>query len=326
MIDKPVHTAFVAADRKASTTGNAIQHSTVAHNHPRQRRTDDFLCGTVSIGQPQKVVGQSHGQQDCGDFPSESTGIIPNDHNQVLRDISVMSQDELLRRIKDRLKAVGLSERQAVIQANVGIDFIRDMRRRGHSPKAEKLAALARVLQKPPSYFLEALEPDSVSSLVPPLRVVIVRGAVQAGIWQEAVEWPVEDRFSVTIPENMQYPDLDRFGLLVRGNSMDQLYPDGTIVLAIRFEDLGRLPRVGERVVVLRRSLRTGELEATLKEYGVDRQGRHILWPRSTDPEFQTPIVLSGELPIGRPADMAETSDGMELTISALVVGSYRPE
>jgi hypothetical protein len=128
---------------------------------------------------------------------------------------------------------------------------------------------------------------------------------------------------------------MERFGLLVRGNSMNRLYPEGTIVLVIRFGDLGRDPAPGERVVVVRRDRKTGEFEATLKEYDRDAQGRHILWPRSADPEFQSPIVLSGQipLPLGEEALPAAVSAGNlhdagdpDIMITALVVGSYRPE
>lgn len=245
-----------------------------------------------------------------------------------------MGQDELLRRIGERLKAVKLSERKALMKAGIGLDFVRDIRRRGHSPKVDKLAALARATQTPLSYFTEVAEPDPPPSTFA-LSKVTVRGSVQAGVWREAMEWMPDEWFAVTVPADPRYPDIERFGLIVRGTSMDRLYPDGTIILAVRFADLGRGPSSGERVVVLRRDKQSGEYEATLKEYVVDGSGRHVLWPRSSDPEFQTPIVLAGPLsevtgdeviPAVASAGNLHDSGEPDVMIAALVVGSYRPE
>lgn len=117
---------------------------------------------------------------------------------------------------------------------------------------------------------------------------------------------------------------------------MDRVYPEGTIVVCIRYSDIGREPKAGERVICLRRDA-GGEYEATIKEYQVDEQGRHILWPRSADPEFQQPIVLTGPtLPVAAGQEVLPSTvsagrifdDGGEpdLVIAALVTGSWRRE
>jgi transcriptional regulator with XRE-family HTH domain len=72
-----------------------------------------------------------------------------------------MSQSELLRRIAERCAAIGLTERQAVMAAGINLDFVRDIRRRGHSPKVDKLAKLAKALRTPLSYFTDAIVPAS---------------------------------------------------------------------------------------------------------------------------------------------------------------------
>jgi len=260
-------------------------------------------------------------------------GIIPHDSGSASREIPHMAQEELLRRIGERLKAANLSERKALLRAGVGVDFIRDIRRRGHSPKLDKLAAFARAVDTPLSYFTDATEPDAVPG-VALLSRVIVKAAVQAGVWREATEWPEDDWYSVTVPADERYPGMERFGLVVRGTSMDRLYPEGTIVLAVRFGDLGRTPNPGERVVVLRRD-RRGEFEATLKEFDVDVRGRILLWPRSSDPEFQSPIILGGQIPMSFGDEVMPTTamagnlhevGSSDVMIAALVVGSYREE
>ena len=133
-----------------------------------------------------------------------------------------MGQEALLKRIAERLATLGRSERQAVLKAEVGVDFVRDIRHRGHSPKVDKLARLAKALGKPLSYFTEVIVPDSeetnrdaVSTIS--ITSIHVIGDVQAGVWREATEWPADDWYSVTVPTNKQYPGCARFGLEVKG-------------------------------------------------------------------------------------------------------------
>lgn len=245
---------------------------------------------------------------------------------------------ELLDRIDVRLKAVGLSERKACLKAGLHVDTIRGIRRRGHAPKADTLIALAQLaLNVPPDYLLSALpKPAGIRpSKGFQLDMVMVRGAVQAGVWREAIEWEGSDWYSISVPNDDRYPGVERFALEVRGDSMDRIYPEGTIIVCVRFADLARSPEPGERVICLRRS-RTGEYEATVKEYDLDAQGRHVLWPRSSQPEYQTPIVLPGNhLPIGGYEKLPDTvhagdfaDDGMpdDIWISALVTASVRLE
>lgn len=277
----------------------------------------------------------------CGFNPALSTGFFPHAKSLKMREIARMQDDrwpEFFRRIRPVMAAKKLSPRKTSMNAKLGPDYLRDLVRRTSVPKHANIAAIARVLDLPPDYLWEAISQDAEQPALQPelsLKTVYIKGAVQAGVWQEALEWDPTDWIPITVPADPQ-SRAQRFGLLVRGRSMDRLYPDGTIVIAVSLGDLARHPRPGERVVVLRRMAGNGAYEATLKEYEVDRQGRHVLWPRSSDPEFQMPIVLSGpDLPLGSVTDMdghASTSatdhDAGEpdIRVVAVVVGSYRPE
>lgn len=242
-----------------------------------------------------------------------------------------MSYDLLLSRIKERLEALGLSERKACLQADVGINTIRHIRVRGHAPKPAALAKLAAALGVPASYFLDVAggQPDAAprAQSIAAVSTVYVKGAVQAGVWQEALEWSPAEWQPVYVPEDERYRDVDKFGLLVRGTSMNKVYPEGSIIIAVRLDDLGRMPRSGERVVVLKRMDKDSGMEATIKRYEVDAEGRNILWPESYDPLYQTPIILddiaNNISNDGRDADHACCQD---LNVCAIVIGSYRPE
>lgn len=172
----------------------------------------------------------------------------------------------------------------------------------------------------------------------PGLERVFVRGDVQAGIWKGAAEWAHEDWFGVEFPEDRRHPGCARFALEVKGTSMDEVYPDGTILCCILFSDLSRGPARGDRVIIHRRN-KAGLVEATVKQFETRDDGSAWLWPRSTDPSFQQPYQLPG---LQETADGAVNSDvgGTEaatgttsfsddtahLEITALVIGSYRPE
>lgn len=154
-------------------------------------------------------------------------------------------------------------------------------------------------------------------SLTPDYRVsmrqIPVVGYVQAGVWLETIELLLEDRFDIPLPIQSGFDGFIVQGLIVRGASMDLLYPHGTVLAVVKLMDLGRDPRPGERVVVFRH--KHGETEATVKEYQIGKDGVARLWPRSTHPDFQSPILVTP------PAD-----DDEDLQIAYLVIGSYRPE
>jgi SOS-response transcriptional repressor LexA len=246
-----------------------------------------------------------------------------------------MKNQRLLDRIQKRLKEIGMSEREASLAAGLGTEAIR-LIKRDHSQKVDRLKKLARAIRVPEEYLTEVIEAETDDKLRDiQIEHVFVRGDVQAGAWREAIEWDGENWYALTVPTDERYPGIERFGLEVRGPSMNLLYPEGTVVICVRYGDIARLPKHGERVICLRRD-RHGSFEATVKEYQVDTQGRHVLWPRSTEPEFQQPFVLPDntvavggyeDLPsVARAGDMGHDAGEADLIISALVIQSVRRE
>ncbi len=156
----------------------------------------------------------------------------------------------------------------------------------------------------------EALEPTDSDIIT-----IRVRGAVQAGHWAEAMEWPVDDWQKVSLPR----PDGHRsyFGLRVRGPSMNQVYPDGTILVCVPFHDYDHGLEDGDHVIVQR--WQSGQVEATVKELRHGPEGAVWLWPRSDHPEHQAPIALphNGQ-------DHPEYDGTDEIRVVAVVVADYR--
>lgn len=251
-----------------------------------------------------------------------------------------MTYEALATAIQDRLTAQKMSERKACLRAGLKVDAIRRIRN-GFTPSIETLTKLAPILGVRPDYLVSLASAGTqsaglaVSSIQ--LESVFVRGFVEAGIWRQAIEWEGEEWYSLTVPRDERFPDVERFGLEVRGSSMDKVYPEGTVVVVVRFSDLGRGPKPGQKVVCLRRSENGSDFEATIKEYQLDEKGRHVLWPRSNDPEFQQPFILNpGPLPVSqgyepfpkvaRAGRLYHDAGSDDVLISALVIQSVRRE
>jgi SOS-response transcriptional repressor LexA len=138
-------------------------------------------------------------------------------------------------------------------------------------------------------------------------RPIPIVGDVAAGLWKEAL--PTE-AYAATgsldiIVDGYQRASLS--ALRVVGTSMNKLYPEGRYVIVAPVAEAGL--REHDHVVVQRD--RGGLVETSLKEL-VTEGGRPMLYPRSTDPAFQSPIDLIG---------VADDQDAPVIT--AVVVADY---
>jgi transcriptional regulator with XRE-family HTH domain len=143
---------------------------------------------------------------------------------------------------------------------------------------------------------------------------VYVLGEAQAGAFKTAVLWGEDMQYAVEVPISDEYKTAKSYGLKIVGASMNLLYPEHSIVICIPIHELNRDIRETERVHV--EVTRGGEVEATIKEYRLGDNGEQWLWPRSSDPLWQTPIKI----------DHAALDDSCEVIIRGIVIGSYRPE
>ncbi|QQX91313.1 LexA family transcriptional regulator [Gluconobacter sphaericus] len=187
------------------------------------------------------------------------------------------------------------------------------------SPRLTTISQIAAYLDIPTSEITgsDAQQKNAVTPVH--TTQIEVRGDVQAGVWRDAMEWPRADWYAITVPLDAAYAGLHRYGLLVKGDSMNKVFPDGSIVVVINLVDLGRMPMTGEIVVAVQRSKVSDDFEATVKAVQVLESGEMILWPQSTNPDFATPVrvpPIRGDHDAGMP----------DVFIQALVVASYRPK
>ena len=142
------------------------------------------------------------------------------------------------------------------------------------------------------------------------LETIMVMQIAHAGVWRDRADLDGAEWKPLTIPKAKSAGDFERYGVEVSDDSMDMMYPPGSVVVC---EPLaGRQPRTNQRVVV-RRTRGDGKVEITVRQLEIREDGRMLLWPRSTRPEYQQP----GQ--IGVVGDVTSVID-------ALVVGSFRPE
>lgn len=181
----------------------------------------------------------------------------------------------------------------------------------GSMPDPAAIAKLAELAGEDVRVFLGGESSDA--AFVKLGQRFMVKGSVAAGAWVEAYEWPQGEWEPYTGGAHVTVDPTRRFGLRVEGDSMNMVYPHGTILDCVSIFN-SDMPVSGQRVVVIR-TRDDDKLEATVKEFVVDPAGRAWLVPRSSNPAFQAPIAL----------DQAEEGI-VETRIIALVVGSYRPE
>lgn len=119
---------------------------------------------------------------------------------------------------------------------------------------------------------------------------VKVLGYVQAGHFGEADELSVRDEDVMYV--SPKYPDAHC--LIVKGDSMNLRYKDGTKLICVPFYGEVKDIKPGRAVIVEAVSMDDGS-EITVKEFYTDENGRHWLLPRSTNPTYQNYPIPKNE-------------------------------
>ena len=226
---------------------------------------------------------------------------------------------DVLARIEERLKVVGLSAAAASKQAGLSIDAIRNIRRKVEAGEeagvsSKTLEALAPVLQTTVAHLSDGADPQAAHAYPSDAQLVpaVVAGRVAAGLFFEVDEFDQSERERVWVPADPRFPNARVVLFDVDGTSMNDLRPrpilDGDRLVTLSFEDINIPIRDGMVVVVerTRDGGHTREWSVKQVEFYQDRIEFH---PRSTDPRFK-PIVVKHE---------DNQDDGVEVRILALV-------
>lgn len=202
-------------------------------------------------------------------------------------------------------RRIGLTQDQLAERLNVEQPTVQRWESGAREPNMTKLADIAAALGVDPGDLFGA-------GFVPLGPKLFVKGEVAAGSWVEAYEWPEEDWQTFTGRADVNADISHRFGLRVSGGSMNEVYPEGTIVECVSVFGHAEIES-GKRVIILRENV-AGQLEATVKELQRGLDGKMWAVPRSSDPSFSATNLTDPEPGI------------VKTRIVAIVVASYRPE
>ncbi|MBL4837006.1 MAG: XRE family transcriptional regulator [Kordiimonadaceae bacterium] len=151
---------------------------------------------------------------------------------------------------------------------------------------------------------------------------VKVVGYVAAGEWQDTTEEHTEEILVPRPPDTQHYPHL--VGLTVRGESMNLVFTEGTILYCTTLSDwldAGHKLETGTYVIAQRRS-GSNDFEATVKEYQ-EEDGVSWLVGRSTHAKYQSAIKVAPTTAwLDAPVDDAGAPHA---SITAVVIGAYQP-
>ena len=231
--------------------------------------------------------------------------------------------------LKDRIKAVGKSQADLARALGLPTPRVSEMISGVRRISSHEIPQLARFLEWPESTVLqhianlrgdEVFTPNVRPSILKPFPVMVV-GKVQAGVFQEAVELPPDEQIEIFAMEDPRFKGMPHFGLEVVGPSMNQIYPEGSFVVCVPLiHSGGDIPLANGNKVVVERRNSLGEVETTVKELVLDKDGEPWLWPRSDHPLFQSPW----KVPTGNNGHGLD--DAEDIRVSALVVFVVKSE
>lgn len=224
-----------------------------------------------------------------------------------------MAIDPEIARIKaliaEAMKRKKIGAKPLAKRANLGETAVRDFMKNDHQDiRLLTLKKISSALDMELEDLFSAYDGPAPVRLGPQLSI---KGAVAAGQWCEAYEWPEDDWQTFTGRGDVTANIAHRFGLKVMGDSMDVIYPEGTIIECVSLFGTAEASP-GKKVVVIRKRSDL-MIEATVKQL-VEIDGELWLTPRSHNPIHQS-FRLGDEQP-----------DIIETRIIAVVVSSVRPE
>lgn len=193
--------------------------------------------------------------------------------------------------LKRRLTELGKTNRDLAQHLGLADPRITEILKGARQIQTDELSPLATFLEWTLSQLLKAMGISNQQELP---DVGFMKGTVQAGHWMVEAHLSREDWEPVGLPIPQAYQELDPFWLKVAGDSCNEVYPDGTLVLCVALENLEREPENEEFVIVHRRESRGGQYEVTLKQFRIDGKRKWLI-ARSTNPEFAGAIELAGK-------------------------------
>lgn len=220
-----------------------------------------------------------------------------------LQSMSRISKNALL----DAMTEKGILAAPLAGMINRDKDYIRDfLKGRKASLKLEDSQKIADALGIPLSRLVHGHTeaPDELG--------MVVAGKVAAGLYKDvSIENQDTERARIAVARDLRYPRARQYALEVEGDSMDELFPDGSTVICVSYADLGAEFKTGMCVHVERFIMDGQFVENTLKELERLDKKRWLLRPRSRNPSHK-PFEFTG-------------NESDNIFIKGIVIGKYEP-
>ena len=149
-------------------------------------------------------------------------------------------------KMKSIIKERGISQIEAAKMLGIEVGRLNHWLIGRRKPNIENIKKFCDVFGVNPSFLIDG---ESETSTIP------VIGYVQAGLWQEAIQWDQTDFKPIYMPTDEVFKGKRVYALEIRGDSMNLLYPAGSCVVCVSAEDyydcVGEIES-GKKVVVRR--------------------------------------------------------------------------
>lgn len=217
-------------------------------------------------------------------------------------------------RVKERMEALGLNAFETAKRANLGASYVRDiLRGKTRVPNAENIAKLAAVLETTVDYLMDRSNDSTLRVVAAKVEGVPVLGRVAANTWYTADDDVIDvDTDDIErIPSISGYPVEWQFGMIVDGNCLNKVANDGDRLVCLDLIKSGTPIMEGDLIIVERSKFGGQMRQRTAKRVKKTKAG-YELWPESTDPAHQEPILLN------------EAADGEDIRVWAKVLWVLR--
>jgi transcriptional regulator with XRE-family HTH domain len=238
-------------------------------------------------------------------------------------DNSELDRDKL----RALMKARGMTSRELSLTFTTNDSAVKNiLSGKSRNPRSDTINGIAKGLDVPVSAFMRPSfsEMASVSGAFARTQSsgdgteLMVLHRAKAGTWIEA-DFAVDDYVMPPRPVNRdpRFPRARQWLELVDGDSINRLIADGEYAIVVSAHDVNYSPRQGDLVIVERRRNGGHLRERSVKQVAIHPDDGSVqLWPRSTNPKWSEPLVVTDGA-----QDNLET---LEVEIVGVVVGVYR--
>jgi SOS-response transcriptional repressor LexA len=196
-------------------------------------------------------------------------------------------------RLRQAMKQKGWSAAELARRAGVNKDLVyKYLGGNIMQPRGSIQNQLAAALDVPVVWLREGFTPADLRSVPIGSRHIPVIGEVAGGIWLEAETAMLQDaREFLPFSPDPNLPETGTYALKVRGDSIDKVAPEGSILICVDIFHTGEIEE-GDLVIVEQEDV-TGKIEVTAK-FVRTVGGTRELVPESSNPRWK-PVPLTND-------------------------------